>query len=379
MSEPNQPAGVFQRNNNIAALDGVRALAVALVMAVHYHEKFGGGWIGVQLFFVLSGFLITRILIDAKEAAAGIGGFLQVFWVRRALRIFPLYVLFLLIGELAWWFWSTPVTWSSARIWLWTYSLNFGHMFQRVPISDVYSHFWSLAVEEQFYLVWPVIIWFCSRRALQWLIVILLAGMPVMRWLLIELNILSTYQLYFFTPTLFDAFAAGAALVVFDWGVIVHARRAMWIAIAVMIGAGVAANLTEGLHFSLWSMGYPYFMPHAVQFAWGYTLLNLCAALVLLACLRDEANVFAHPLLVNIGKISYGIYIIHRPVYRIVVAIQPILLAHMPSVMVNIVSVAIFAGGSVALASISYRFFESPLLRLKRYFVYNPEAKGVAR
>lgn len=377
MSEPNQSAE--PQRNNIAALDGVRALAVALVMAVHYHEEFGGGWIGVQLFFVLSGFLITRILVDARLTTEGMSGFLKVFWVRRALRIFPLYLLFLLIGELAWWCWSAPVTWPSARWWLWTYSLNFGHMFERVPISDVYSHFWSLAVEEQFYLIWPVVIWYCSRRALQWLVAILLLAMPVVRWLLVELNILSTYQLYFFTPTLFDAFAAGAALVVFDWSPIVHARRAMLIAVAVAIAAGITANLSEGLHFSLWSLGYPYFMPHAWEFAWGYTLLNLCAAFVLLACLRGEANMFAHPVLVNIGKISYGIYIIHRPVYRIVVAIRPYLTAHMPIVIANIASVIVFAGGSVVLARISYRFFESPLLRLKRYFVYNSANETMAR
>ncbi|MES1195775.1 MAG: acyltransferase [Steroidobacter sp.] len=358
-------------NANIAALDGVRALAVALVMAVHYHEKFGGGWIGVQLFFVLSGFLITRILLNAKTTAAGMPDFLKVFWIRRALRIFPLYVLFLLIGETLWWMTASPVTWPVARPWLWTYSLNFGHMLGLVPISDVYSHFWSLAVEEQFYLLWPLLIWFLSRKALGYLVICILLFAPMLRYALVESGVVTTYQLYFLTPTLFDAFATGAALVLFDWQWIKQVRWWLLGMVSVTIMAGMLANLQDGLHFSLWSLGYPYFMPHALQYAWGYTLLNITAALLLLACMRNELAVFSNRHVAGLGKISYGIYIIHRPVYRMITAAQPHLAGHIAPLLLHALNVLFFVAGTLLMAKLSYRYFETPFLRLKRYFEYS--------
>lgn len=348
-------------------------MAVVLVMAVHYHEKLGGGWIGVQLFFVLSGFLITRILLAAKANTTSFGSYLKTFWVRRALRIFPLALLFILIGEVLWRVTDIPQTWPAARPWLLTYTLNFGHMFNLVPISDVYSHFWSLAVEEQFYLFWPLVIWYLSRKALQVAILTMIFAAPLARWLLVDTNTLTTTQLYFFTPTLFDAFAAGAALVVFDLQWI---RQVRWWALggcAIAFAAGFFANLPTGLHFSLWSMGYPYFMPSLMQYVWGYTLLNVAAALLILACLRDQLKLFANPHLVEIGKISYGIYIIHRPVYRMVVAIQPWLASYMTPLVLRLVSVAVFLAGSVLLAKLSYRYFELPFLRLKSRFEYREQ------
>src|SRR5262249_13935552 len=101
------------------------------------------GWIGVQLFFVLSGFLITGILLDTRERPDYFRG----FFVRRVLRIFPLYYAALIGTLIA----------GDTSIWLWTYLSNF-HPNTALP------HFWSLAVEEQFYLVWPVVVWFAGRR-----------------------------------------------------------------------------------------------------------------------------------------------------------------------------------------------------------------------
>jgi len=362
---------------NIIALDGVRALAVLLVMAVHYHERFGGGWVGVQIFFVLSGFLITRILVNAKETASGLTSYLKVFWIRRALRIFPLYVLFLLIGELMWWFTAAPVTWPTARPWLWTYTLNFGHMFGMVPISDVYSHFWSLAVEEQFYVLWPFLIWFLGRKTLRYLIIAMLLITPILRYAVVAANVLDTSQLYFFTPTLMDAFAAGAALVLFDLSWIKQVR--WWLAGAVLttVAAGMLANLGMGLHFSVWSLGYPYFMPNAFEYVWGYTMLNVTSALLLLACIQDQVGLFANRYVAGLGKISYGVYIVHRPMYRIVVALQSNLATHLRPSVASLVSVVVFLVGSITLAWISFWFFENPLLKLKRYFSYrNAQGAG---
>jgi len=355
----------------VRSLDGLRALAVALVMAVHYHEKLGGGWVGVQLFFVLSGFLITRILLDAKATATSLGAFLKAFWIRRVLRIFPLFFAFMILGEIFWQLTSLPQTWPTARPWLLTYTLNFGHMLHLVPISDVYSHFWSLAVEEQFYLLWPFVIWFLGRSALRAVIIVLMIATPLVRWGLVQTGLSDTYQLYFLTPTLLDSFAAGAALVLFDLQWIRHGRWWVLGALAITLISGISVNLQQGWHFALWSLGYPYFMPSAFQYAWGYTLLNITAALLVFACTQNAFNVFSNRVLVQLGKVSYGIYVIHRPVYRLVEAIQPRLVEHLPSIMVHITSLSIFVIGSALLALISYRYLETPFLKLKVRFRYH--------
>ncbi len=355
---------------HITSLDGVRALAIALVMAVHYHALLGGGWIGVWLFFVLSGFLITRILVDAKTNADTFGSYLKTFLVRRALRIFPLFMLFMLIGEVLWQLTSLPQTWPIARPWLFTYTLNFGHMLDLVPISDVYSHFWSLAVEEQFYLLWPVVIWFLNKNTLRAAILLMLVGAPIARWLLIETHILELRQLYFFTPTLLDSFAAGAAVALFDLQWIKQIRWWVLGTATFTLAAGIAANLSEGWRFALWSFGYPYHMPSALQYVWGYTLLNLTSGLLILACMRDQIKIFNNRYLVRVGKISYGLYIIHRPVFRLVVAAHPWLASHLTPSLVRLVGVTAFIVVSLLLAKLSYHYFELRFLNLKGNFKY---------
>ena len=352
------------------SLDGLRALAVGLVMLVHYRAIFLGGWIGVPLFFVLSGFLITRILLNAKETAPDIKSFLKTFWIRRSLRIFPLSIAFFLLCEVMWWFTAIPKTWPVARLWLFTYTLNFGHMFNLVPISDVYTHFWSLAVEEQFYLVWPFIIWFLSRRILRIVVISILIAAPMLRWLFVETGTFSAEQLYFFTPTLLDSFAAGAAIVLFDLQWIRHIRWWLAIVTSITILAGMAANWYQGIHFVLWCMGYPYNMPAHFQYVWGYSLLDITAVLLIVGCLRDELKLFSNKILVTIGKISYGLYIIHRPVFRVVTAIEPWLKVHVGVNFARVICLIFFLFTSLLLAKLSFRYFETPFLRLKSRFIY---------
>src|SRR5437868_4964541 len=134
------------------ALDGLRGIAIVLVL-MHQFDlitsphaidvAFDAGWIGVQLFFVLSGFLITGGLLDTRDQH----GYFRGFFVRRVLRIFPLYYAALVATLIA----------GNTSIWLWTYLSNFRP-------HPALPHFWSLAVEEQFYLVWPFVVWLAGRR-----------------------------------------------------------------------------------------------------------------------------------------------------------------------------------------------------------------------
>ena len=162
-------AGLRGPTGHVPALDGVRGIAIAMVLLHHcgWPRVFGeGGWIGVDLFFVLSGYLITGILADTRESV-GRG---RSFYVRRALRIFPLYyaVLFALfvVAPIV-----HPISWAQYRAlvpeqaWYWTYLSDWRMAFAHPPTVTLLGHFWTLSIEEQFYWVWPVVIWSLTGRA----------------------------------------------------------------------------------------------------------------------------------------------------------------------------------------------------------------------
>src|SRR5437870_557283 len=164
----------------VRALDGLRGIAILMVMLYHQTvmvgstgiDRFVGfwtlsGWIGVDLFFVLSGFLITGILSDSKGAT----GYFRNFYARRVLRIFPLYygvVAFslLILPYIPHWKLENLARIKGDELWYWTYLSNFSiaaHAAFRHGILDVS---WSLSIEEQFYLMWPLLVLLLSRRSL---------------------------------------------------------------------------------------------------------------------------------------------------------------------------------------------------------------------
>ena len=168
-------------SGHIPPLDGVRGVAIILVLISHLDwtpPVFAGrprevlvnfaytGWTGVELFFVLSGFLITGILLDSKRAE----NYFSLFYIRRALRILPLsyatlfaaFILFPLLGRLG--VPHFPRIFYSAQLWCWFYVGNWAPFWHKhIPY---FGHFWSLAVEEQFYLVWPCVVYMTRRRTL---------------------------------------------------------------------------------------------------------------------------------------------------------------------------------------------------------------------
>lgn len=133
----------------IPGLDGLRTLAVSLVLATHLYGL-SWGWGGVDLFFVLSGFLITGILLESREAP--FWPYWRAFLLRRTLRILPLAYVTLAIVFLAY-----QTAWRE-QWWWWAYLSNWRLSPRTIGGSSV-THFWSLAIEEQFYLVWPIMVW----------------------------------------------------------------------------------------------------------------------------------------------------------------------------------------------------------------------------
>jgi peptidoglycan/LPS O-acetylase OafA/YrhL len=230
------------------------------------------GWSGVDLFFVLSGFLITGILLRAKSAP----GYFTNFYMRRLLRIFPLYygalvVLFVVVPAFH------PVrTEAVQRIydtqgWLWAYSQDIAISFYNSDFYDVdwlwVGHFWSLAVEEHFYLVWPLLVFVCNRRALVWTSIALMIGTPLVRFAMLAHH-MDPAAVYTLTLCRTDELALGGLVAVMsrETGYLRLARMARWgcLVAALYLGFAVAIRrkplwwsdpLALGLGFSALALG----------------------------------------------------------------------------------------------------------------------------
>jgi peptidoglycan/LPS O-acetylase OafA/YrhL len=365
--------------NFVPALDGVRGTAI-LIVVIHsagyaigegaaflpkvFAAIVASGWVGVQLFFVLSGFLITGILIDAK----GTPRFFANFYVRRTLRIFPLYYGFLIGAFLIVPIIANDPQWigsvRSNQIWYWTYLANWSSVFGR-GIEGL-SHFWSLAVEEQFYLLWPVIVFWLTPRSLLALCVGVILVTPFIRVLLHAAGLPSDAA-YVFTIARWDALALGAALALAlrsqtlsRWVTTIANRVAT--ATALLLLAFVAAR--HGFH------------PHdpIVQVI-GQTLIGVLSGWLIYACMspttsptRVAYQVMSTQPLRFLGKYSYAIYVFHFPLHLL---LQRYLADEVQGADTNwrllrlVAYVAVVLTLSVGAALLSWNLIERPFLDLK--------------
>lgn len=170
----------------IRSLDGLRAIAIILVMLFHF-GIIGFGWLGVQMFFVLSGFLITGILLNLKDSRERFSGKIKTFYIRRVLRIFPVYYFYLLCFLVCWIIYKYPADFGYKVLYLFTYTYNFTRTFYGWTLSPYFTHLWSLCVEEQFYLIWPFIILILPQRFLKWAMLFCVIAAPVFRFVLLKM------------------------------------------------------------------------------------------------------------------------------------------------------------------------------------------------
>lgn len=311
------------QSNYIRSLDGVRAIAILLVMAFHFGIiRFG--WMGVQLFFVLSGFLISSILLKEKESPLPLSARLKKFWIRRSLRIFPPYYIYLLVFVVIYSWIVFPEGYPHDLPYLFTYTFNLTRISNAWHESPVYTHFWSLCVEEQFYLFFPFVIFLLSRKTLRVVLVVVLLVTPVFRWLFgqyLVMRGLPSFQvfdvIYWFPLSHLDAFFTGTAIGLFRLKDRVRQPLLLFIAaLAITLAAGLTNYWYENHGHTLFtSMGYNFGDTNSYQHIWYYTALNFCAgALILLLVSSPQAlitKILENNILVAIGKVSYGMYIYH--------------------------------------------------------------------
>ena len=283
-------------------LDGIRALAVTIVVASHLDgegNKGALGWPGVTVFFVLSGFLITRMLLDERGRTGRTD--LRHFWRRRAARLLP--AAFLVIAVVTLLDPNLPRAVAAG-----SYATNW-MLISGVVVLGPLSHYWSLAVEEQFYLVWPIVLPFLTRPR-----VLFVCAATITLWRIVQPD---TARALFATDTRFDALLIGAAAAM----VTLPRIRWWWAALAAGVAVGCMA------------------LPESLAPGFGIPAV-IAASVVLVAYGLD----WRPPRIVAyLGLISYSLYLWHFPIMWM---LGP-------------------AGLPLALlvAALSYRFFEQPLRR----------------
>jgi peptidoglycan/LPS O-acetylase OafA/YrhL len=343
-------------------LDGLRAMAVLLVLLSHMESPvlpgflqrlFAVGWIGVDAFFVLSGFLITKILLNCKPSVSGFG----LFVFRRILRTWPLYFVLLGLAFLAF-----RHTSSGARI-SWVRHIFFLQNYTPL-VARTLGATWSLCVEEQFYFTWPFLVFLLPRRALLPGLAVLFACLPLLRFWGWHHGL--TWQLYLETQFHLDGLLAGSCVALLLPRRTGWTLASKWIAIVLLV-LGVFISIV-----GFWHDGSSYGVMHnGHNVVFGFTSLAVTFAALVWLLLHEDLPILVRLFSLSpvryIGRISYGIYLLHYGLIEMLdkVPLHNILGAWTDSQMFLI---PLRIGFVIAVAGISYRFFESPILRWKERF-----------
>lgn len=374
-----------QYTTRILGLDGIRGIAVLLVM-FHHFALYGwptrpdgnyellfkriilSGWIGVDLFFILSGFLITGILLRTKSGKH----FFRNFYIGRMLRIFPLYygflvIVFILIPS----FFPIGGAFSlflEDRAWYWTYLVNIKYGIWGVSEYFAFAHFWSLAIEEQFYLIWPAVVYLFRRELLIAICVLIIIGGLVFRLLFADGGFQAPYIL---TPARMDVLAIGCLLAVIIQSQDVAKRLFHWAwPVLGISGFAIALIFYQALRLVVED----YYVK-----TFGISLIGIFFGALLILAVAYPADHSLGKVLSSrgfrfFGRYSYGLYVFHH-----LVAIYLPRLGFSAESISTIfesqwISFIFFCLNSTVIslgfALISWHFWESRFLSLKNKFAY---------
>ena len=362
-------AGQAERKH-YPALDGLRGVAILLVLFVHnfgFMNYFFFGWLGVDLFFVLSGFLITEILLNSINQP----GFLKKFYIRRVLRIFPLYYLLLVLC-----LFILPAIsslhldtryYDQHQVWQWAYLQNWLYVFHEPYGDKLLMHTWSLAVEEQFYLVWPLLILlFRSPRKLLVLMLFIFIAVGIARYLVWNRQVEDLAYNSLYTFTRIDGLCIGSMIA------ILQKLQPGWLKKYSTLIVFLMAMVNFGFYFMNIRSGFT--LPY-LAFV-GYSTFAVLFGLVVYECINDSKHwlkmLLNNRILKFFGKISYGLYVWHWPLYLLL--FEPLLVWMIREFHLSVkwaatgsASLALLA--ALILSLLSYRFFEQPFLQLKSKFL----------
>ena len=380
--DPNGERRAAAQQTRIPQLDGLRGIAVLLVVLYHFvpsmglagiglQRSFHFGWCGVDLFFVLSGFLIGGILLDANESPS----YFRTFYFRRFYRIFPLYYIWIFFyavlaaGAFSHLPASIAVGWPGARPMV-VYALFLQNLVHK-DLSGIAAAWlgplWSLSVEEQFYLVMPLAMRFLPKRRLVLLLVATIMLAPVGRALAYAW-IHSSAAWYVATPFRADALAMGVLLAIAlrneRWKArLVRSRRPIYGMFA-LLGCGVFS-------LAVWNPA----TEMRARAVWGFSCLDaFFAVIMLLALLRPRgwwSSFCQRGFLRNAGGVSYCVYIIHFAVLEICQEIIVFRFREWP-VFAHLAGVLVAGLATWAIAKASWRYLESPMIRRGHEYGYGP-------
>lgn len=344
----------MHERKRIKSLDGLRGIAILLVLSYHLlnfgflYRFFSFGWMGVELFFVLSGFLITGILLDTKAQ----NGFIKSFLIRRALRTMPLYYAVLAVFVIIAPHFSPTKWFTEYQVFFWSHTSNF--LFAMKGFLRPLGHFWSLAIEEQFYLVWPfVILIFTQRRLIVFLIVLIALGVAL-RIFVDPKTFLFSVPFRHLDGILFGAIAAvlvrtNAEILFRNIGKIFAVCLIVFICFVTL-----ASNTQNGLST------HPLTLTVLGIFFGGSLLISLHAPLF--------EKILSGKFLLFFGKYSYGMYVFNSILYHFANWAGADRLTGNERLL-------IYCGVfllTVAVSYTSYHLFESKFLQLKSKFTPQP-------
>lgn len=372
----------------VPGLDGVRAIAILLVFAYH-GDLIEFGWAGVQLFFVLSGFLITSILLDMK-ASLPVGEYFKKFYGRRFLRIFPLYYFYLaFMAVIAYGLYLRDYRPQYMQIYfdqVWHavfYAYDFFYRSPAFQQTQFLDHFWSLSVEEQFYIVWPLLLLLVRQKYLKGLFISFIALGTLFR-IVLYLLYASGSSLWFFKEPFelviyswplshLDAFSFGAYISRYS---IPFPRQQLILLAGLVPAIGYTATfIATGSPGVISALGYDLPMQVVYQFIWGPTLLNYFFTIMIYCVVREGllTRFLDLPWLRFIGRISYGMYVYHFAVLWFVHRFSEARSqGELPYWLYFSTALAL----TILISTISYYLLERPILNLKdRYFAWSPHSK----
>jgi peptidoglycan/LPS O-acetylase OafA/YrhL len=385
-----RPSPLAKVNGRISQLDGLRGVAIGLVILYHYFSlhltvaahtaawflvyptRFG--WSGVDLFFVLSGYLIGGILLDARNSSNYFG----VFYLRRFFRIVPIYYLVLIVFfSLIGWFGRHP-----SHLWPWSLQENLPRFTYFLFLQNIWGAitnslgsaplavYWSLSVEEQFYFTLPLLVRFLSRERLRALAVEIILLAPMLRIALFSFYPSHTHSWYLLMPCRADSLFFGvlAAVVLSDreWRNKIEGNRGILQMLILLLTAGVpfVAQTQWAFHGLIMV---------SLMFSWFAALYFLVLIYAVTFTASSLTSVLNWGWLRKLGIIAYGVYLLHEGILdflRCAIATMPGFLRSCPYEVVALVSI----GVTILMAQLSWQKFEKPLVDFSHRYKYNQPA-----